>query len=820
MQVGHLIPPTTALIIPYKLHCQLQKQTPNTPDLTKTVQSLKFQPIIISLTEEPPSHPSLVEIPDASPIPFLQSQNIPNLSLYLPPPPLPLTSPPIYASSPPPATLPPQTYKGTFRCSPTPSDSSIHQSSGYVNIRRSGEALRIHVSGPSNVNRAIEADLVLITLTGTYSPPPPPSSTSPEKTGVAADVTSGVTDDSDLKFEGKIISILERREFNKPICGSIYTPDVEDTYGTYIDGLLKPEDCCIFYPVNTKLPPVVIPYSSQFLDKRIEIILTSWPLNSPLPHGRYSRTLGVQGDRDVETEVLLKQYDIPTEEFTEEVLQCLPSSTYVIKPEPGRLDLRSLPILSIDPPGCKDIDDALHSSLLPNGNWSVGVHIADVTHYVEPGSELDLEASYRCTSTYLVTRRLDMLPGLLTTELCSLKPGVDRYAFSVIWEMTPEGEVVDVEFRKSIIHSIKGLTYQQAQELIDGDGGSVEGDAVKRLNKLAKIFRKRRIEAGALTLASPEVKFQLDETSLNPTDVQEYTLYEANALVEEFMLLANVTVGKRILRQYPSLGVLRRHPSPDIKMFGPLIKKAASRGFKIDPTDSKNLADSLDAAVDPSDPHFNKLLRILSTRCMSPAQYFCSGSKSPTDWHHFGLASPIYTHFTSPIRRYADVLVHRLLSASIGYSPLPSHLGSQGMIEELCEQMNRRHRNAQMAGRESVGLFTLSFFDGNEREEGASVLGVERGEESVRVRVMVQRYGIEGRVVIKEEVVEEEGEGIKWEGGGVKVFDRVRVRIKVKKERGGKSLVMEYLGPDEKAETKRKGSGGKGKGGGGKKVKK
>ena len=134
----------------------------------------------------------------------------------------------------------------------------------------------------------------------------------------------------------------------------------------------------------------------------------------------------------------------------------------------------------------------MHSRLLPNGNIEIGVHIADVTHYVPPNSPLDLEASFRCTSTYLVARRLDMLPGMLTTDLCSLRPGVDRYAFSVIWEVTGEGDVVDVQFRKSIIHSVKGLTYQQAQALIDSEEASVEGDAVKRLNDLAKIFRKRR----------------------------------------------------------------------------------------------------------------------------------------------------------------------------------------------------------------------------------------------------------------------------------------------------------------------------------------
>jgi exosome complex exonuclease DIS3/RRP44 len=235
---------------------------------------------------------------------------------------------------------------------------------------------------------------------------------------------------------------------------------------------------------------------------------------------------------------------------------------------------------------------------------------------------------------------------------------VVRYAFSVIWEVTPDAQIIDVDFKKSIIHSIAALTYQEAQSFIDQPGNGEDDKkafAVKGLASLARKFRKKRIDAGALTLASPEVKFVLDSESLNPTDVQAYALVEANALVEEFMLLANVTISKKILRHYPTLSVLRRHPSPNRSMFQSLISKARCRGFEIDIEDSLRLADSLDAAVLPSEPYFNKLLRILSTRCMSPAQYFCSGEFRPQEWHHYGLAAPVYTHFTSPIRRYVRI---------------------------------------------------------------------------------------------------------------------------------------------------------------------
>ena len=565
----------------------------------------------------------------------------------------------------------------------------------------------------------------------------------------------------------------------------------------------------VFFGVDGRVPPILIRTGQKeaLVGKRILVSIDEWPANSMYPLGHFVKIIGTAGQKSVETEVLLHEFDIPTSEFTAKVMSCLPDpDSFEIKCDEGRLDLRYLPVVSIDPPGCKDIDDALHCTVLPNGNWQIGVHIADVTHYVPAGCPLDVEASRRSTSTYLVARRLDMLPGLLTTDLCSLKSNVDRYAFSVLWEVTPDAEIVDVEFKKSVIHSIASLTYQQGQAFIDMSPaeakGNVQAEAVKRLAVLARKFRKRRLESGALTLASPEVKFVLDDESLNPTDVQSYTLYEANELVEEFMLLANVTVGKKILRQYPTLCVLRRHPAPHRSMFDGLISKARSRGFDLDIDDSKKLADSLDAAVDPDDPYVNKLLRILSTRCMSPAQYFCSGDFRPQDWHHFGLATPIYTHFTSPIRRYADVCVHRLLAASIGHSPLPLHLSSKSILHDLCENMNRRHRAAQLAGRASVNLHTVIFFAGEPKEEDAYIMDVDAdGDDGkdVVLSVMVPRYGIEGRATISSsgsgagKVVRNSEHSILYKGSTLRVFDKVRVRISVVEVQEAKELKMALI---------------------------
>jgi len=295
--------------------------------------------------------------------------------------------------------------------------------------------------------------------------------------------------------------------------------------------------------------------------------------------------------------------------------------------------------------------------------------------------------------------------------------------------------------------------------------------------------------------------------------VQAYALLEANALVEEFMLLANVTVSKKILRHYPTLSVLRRHPSPNRSMFQNLISKARCRGFDIDIEDSKRLADSLDAAVVENEPYFNKLLRILSTRCMSPAQYFCSGEYRPMEWHHYGLAAPVYTHFTSPIRRYADVCVHRLLAAAINVAPLPVHLSSKSYLHDLCENMNRRHRAAQLAGRASVQLHTLIFFSGDgAKEEDAFVLDVDTADKSEPAfRVIVPRYGIEGRVTIPIDADNPKLQRfpdlhkITYQNDkcmSIQVFDKVRVNIWVKNSQDyQRELIIDLVEPQFSANT-------------------
>ena len=262
--------------------------------------------------------------------------------------------------------------------------------------------------------------------------------TESELTNVPESLVVDSVSKASLRPTGKIVGIIRRNFathsgsiFEKPksVGSSITTTSEREQIASkyereHTDGSIT----CVFFPVDKKIPPILIRTTQRdrFLGKRIQVSMDSWPAHSPYPLGHYVSTLGVAGSKDVETEVLLQQHKIPYDPFPAAVLACLPPEDYKIEIVPDRLDLRKLPVLSIDPPGCKDIDDALHCIELPNGNYQVGVHIADVTHYVKAGTAIDLEASNRSTSTYLVNKRLDMLPSLLTTDLCSLKGNVDR----------------------------------------------------------------------------------------------------------------------------------------------------------------------------------------------------------------------------------------------------------------------------------------------------------------------------------------------------------------------------------------------------------
>ncbi|KAH0545022.1 hypothetical protein FGG08_000948 [Glutinoglossum americanum] len=536
----------------------------------------------------------------------------------------------------------------------------------------------------------------------------------------------------------------------------------------------------------------------ELLGKRVLVTIDSWDRDSRYPIGHFVRSLGELETKEAETEALLLEHDVQYRPFPKAVLDCLPKEGHdwkvpVNKSElswKDRRDLRDLLVCSIDPPGCQDIDDALHARLLPNGNVEVGVHIADVTHFVKPDNAMDSEASGRGTTVYLVDKRIDMLPMLLGTDLCSLKPYVERFAFSAIWEMTPDADVVDVIFTKSVIRSREAFSYDQAQRRIDDMSQKDQLTvSMRTLLMLSKKLRKKRMDAGALNLASPEVKVQIENEASDPVDVEVKQQLDTNSLVEEFMLLANISVAGKIYNAFPQTAMLRRHSAPPASNFQELQNQLkVRRGLELRTDSSRALADSLDTCVDPKEPFFNTLVRIMATRCMMSAEYFCSGTQTFSEYRHYGLASEIYTHFTSPIRRYADIVAHRQLAAAINYEQLDSSLHSKGKLEDVCKNINARHRNAQMAARASIEYYVGQALKGRIVEEEGYVMKVF----SNGFTVFVPRFGIESLVRLGDLAVPEpeatfDGENYVLKTAGsrtetIVLFEKVVVKISDQKE--------------------------------------
>ncbi|VDK18641.1 unnamed protein product [Anisakis simplex] len=513
----------------------------------------------------------------------------------------------------------------------------------------------------------------------------------------------------------------------------------------------------------------------QLMGKRIIVSIDYWPRNSRYPIGHYVRTLGQIGDRETENEVLLLEHDIPHDDFSEAVLKCLPQMPWQQPEQSHRVDLRSLNICSVDPPGCTDIDDALHCTQISPDLYEVGVHIADVTHFVRPGTAIDQEARHRGTTVYLCDRRIDMLPELLSGNLCSLRENEERFAFSVIWQLNADADIIKVKFHKSIIESKAALTYEMAQKRIDDK--SLNDEVTKSLRNLMALSRKlkaKRMAKGALTLASSEIRFNIDSETRDPINVQEKMPLETNSLVEEFMLLANISVAEKITNDYPDCALLRRHPVPNDDSYKPLVEAARSRGFTINVSSGKALSESLNNAIDKKNAMLNTLLRMITTRCMTQAVYFSSGSLPMEQYIHFGLAAPIYTHFTSPIRRYADVMVHRLLAVSIGADSSYPNMLNGDLVQKISLNLNYRHKQAQYASRASILLNTLLYFKGRAEIHDGFIMGIRKNG----IQVFVPKYGLESVVVFPEgSDYEITDEYFKANNTRVDLFARVTVEI-------------------------------------------
>ena len=446
--------------------------------------------------------------------------------------------------------------------------------------------------------------------------------------------------------EAEVIEIIEKKE------------------QTFI-GVLEVERNVAFLKTDSKFLAcdIFIPRSKlkggKTGDKAI-VKITEWPEDSKNPRGEVIDILGKNGDNTTEMHAILAEFGLPYK-YPKNVEDAADKIGAGITPEEigRREDFRGVTTFTIDPKDAKDFDDALSIRRLPNGNTEVGVHIADVTHYVTPNSIIDREAKQRATSVYLVDRTIPMLPEHLCNGICSLRPNEEKLTFSCIFELDDEAEIKAARIARTVIESDRRFTYEEAQERIETGEGDLQKE-INALDKLAKKLRARRFENGSVDFDREEVKFDIDEEG-HPTGVYFKVSKDANKLVEEFMLLANrtvaATIGRPAGRRKAKPFVYRIHDVPDETRLHDLALVAATFGYKIKTSGSSaEINRSLNKMLaDVKGKGEENFLSVLAIRTMAKAVY------STENVGHYGLGFEYYTHFTSPIRRYPDMMVHRLL---------------------------------------------------------------------------------------------------------------------------------------------------------------
>lgn len=483
--------------------------------------------------------------------------------------------------------------------------------------------------------------------------------------------------------------------------------EVEERRRTRVVGTFRPQGShAIVQPDDNRiLQDVFVPkdaYNGASNGDKVVVSIDRFTDRRASPEGRILNVLGAADDPNVQVLSLAMSMDVRTD-FPDPVQREADAiSTSIPEKEiDRRLDLREKQIFTIDPEDAKDFDDAIHIEKTQNGTWEVGVHIADVSHYVKPDTAIDEEAITRATSVYLVDRTIPMLPKKLSNQVCSLRPHEDTLAFSCIMEIDTQGKVVDYEFSETVIHSKRRLTYDEAQAFINGD--NAEDDValpVKRAYSLSSILTKNRMSEGGIDFGTDEVKVMLDDKG-HPVDIVVKERMPANRLVEEFMLLANRTAARHVAdTDDPKPFVYRVHDTPDSERIQKLSSYVEVFGHELPLTDGNVTPGDLGALIDEiKDEPEQVVITRAALRAMSKAVY------STKNIGHFGLNFSYYTHFTSPIRRYPDLIVHRLLKRYLsGGSAV-----DVGALDDHCEYCSEKERDAEQAERESVKLKQVEY---------------------------------------------------------------------------------------------------------------
>ena len=528
------------------------------------------------------------------------------------------------------------------------------------------------------------------------------------------------------KLEGDIVAILERSKFE------------------YVGVLQKNKDYGFVVPDDPKMYSDIFIAPENLLEAqdgdKVLAKITDWPQKSKNPFGEILKVLGKPGDHDTEIHSILVEYGLPYT-FPDHVEEFASSIPIEISDEEiaKRRDMRKDLTFTIDPTDAKDFDDALSFKVLENGHFEVGIHIADVSHYVKENTILEEEAYQRATSVYLVDRVVPMLPEILSNNVCSLRPNEEKLTFSAVFEMNHKGDVIDAWYGRTVIYSDQRFTYDQAQQIITGESLHKNDKlnlAIKTLDSLAKKMRVRRMSSGAISFDKTEVKFQLDEDA-NPIGVFVKESKDANKLIEEFMLLANRKVAEFIGKKKKTF-VYRVHDEPDIDKLTALQGVITKFGYRIDTRSRDTTSQSLNKLL--ADVHGkpeSNMIETLAIRSMSKAVY------TTENIGHYGLAFDYYTHFTSPIRRYPDVMAHRLLQHYLD--------GGKSVkadkYEDKCDHSSEREIMASKAERNSIKYMQVKYMQDHPEQEFEGVIS---GVTEWGIYVEIIENKCEGMVRIKD----------------------------------------------------------------------
>ncbi|RRO20121.1 ribonuclease R [Flavobacteriaceae bacterium 14752] len=506
-------------------------------------------------------------------------------------------------------------------------------------------------------------------------------------------------------------------------------------------------------------------YTDIFIDKSdynnakdgelVVVEMTKWQDNKDSPNGKVLEVLGTPGDHNTEMHAILAQYDLP-EAFPQDVTNFANQlDTSISKKDiQSRRDMRDVLTFTIDPATAKDFDDALSFKTLKNGNHEVGIHIADVSHYLQPDTILDEEAYNRATSIYLVDRVVPMLPEILSNEACSLRPNEDKLTFSAVFELGDNGKVIQQWFGRTVTHSDQRLAYEEAQYILDTQDTTVDQsvsltgksyevsedikEAILKLNSLAEQMRNQRFQKGAISFDKVEVNFHLSEDN-EPEGVFFKSSKAANKLIEEFMLLANKKVSEFIGKQKPpKTFVYRCHDEPSEDRLEALDKIISQFGYKLNYKNPKSLSQSINKLLkDVEGKNEQNLVDTLAIRSMSKAYY------STQNIGHYGLAFPYYSHFTSPIRRYPDVMVHRLLQHYLDGKSSQN----EALYEDKCKHCSAMENLSTNAERDSIKFMQVKFM---QKHEGEIFTGVISGVTDFGIFVELIENKCEGMIRLKD----------------------------------------------------------------------